>query len=80
MAILSATVCLEQEELLTVKEKSALYATLEERREYAGKLELDTESHATSVEKKSYQNMKVKREEIFTQEEMNMHKMSQEKL
>ena len=63
-----------------MKERSALFATLEERREYAEKQELVTESRATSVEKKSYQNMKVKREEIFTQEEMNMHKMSLEKL
>ena len=63
-----------------MKERSALYAILEERREYAGKLELVTESHATSVEKKSYQNTKVKREEIFIQEEMNMHKMLLEKL
>ena len=80
MAILSATVCLVLEALRTVKERDALSAIQVGRREFAGKPELDTESHATSVEKKSYQNMKVKREEIFTQEEMNMHKMSQEKL
>ena len=80
MAILSATVCQVQEEHSTVKERSVLYAILEERREFAGKAELVTESHATSVEKKSCANMKEKQDEIFTQEEMNMHKMLQEKL
>ena len=80
MAILSATVYQVQEAHLTVKERSVLCAILEERREFAGKPELVTESHATFVEKKSCVNMKVRQAEIFTQEEMNMHKMLQEKL
>ena len=80
MATLSATVCLEQEAHSTVKERGALCAILEERREFAGKPELVTESHAMSVEKKSCQSKKVRQVEILTQEEMNMHKMLQEKL
>ena len=61
-----------------MKEKGALCAILEKRREFAGKPELVTESHATSVEKKSCASMKVRREEIFIQEETNMLKMWQE--
>ena len=80
LATLSATVCLEQEAHSTVKERSVLCAILEERREFAGKPELVTESHAMSVEKKSCQSKKVRQVEILTQEEMNMHKMLLEKL
>ena len=75
MATLSATVCLEQEALLTVKERDVLSAIQVGRREFVGKPELDIESLATSVVRKSCQNMKVKQEEIFSPEETNMHKM-----
>ena len=43
LATLSDTVYLVQEELKTVKEKGALCAILEKRREFAGKPELVTE-------------------------------------
>ena len=63
-----------------MEERSALFAILVERREAAEKLELVTESLATSVKRKSCANMKVRQVEIVTQEETSMHKMWQEKL
>ena len=80
MATLSATACQVQEEHSTVKERSVLCATPVGRREVAERPELDIESLAMSVERKSCASTKVRRAGIFTQEEMSMHKMWQEKL
>ena len=63
MVTLSATVCQVQEAHSTVKERNVLCATPVGRRELAEKRELDIESLAMSVERKSCANMKERRDE-----------------